>query len=59
MRQEYVQKMTDVIDNVERVMRQNIDSISNCITDFSVLNKKHLEELIIITEKLSKDITDM
>ena len=52
-------KMTEIIDNVERVMRQNIDSISNCITDFSQINKKHLEELVFNTEKLSKNINDM
>ena len=34
-RRDYTQKMTEIIDSVEKVMRQNIDSISNCITDFS------------------------
>lgn len=51
--------MSEIIENVERVMRQNIDSISHCITDFSAINKKHLEELITFTEKLSKDVQDM
>ena len=51
--------MTEVIDNIEKVMRQNIDSISNCITEYSGINKKHLDELMIITDKLSKEIQDM
>jgi hypothetical protein len=35
-------------------MRQNIESISNCIIEFSNINKNHNDELGLHIDKLSK-----
>jgi hypothetical protein len=51
--------MSEIIDNVEKIMKSNIDSIGNCIIEFSNLNKRHTEDLIYHIDKLNKEVVEM
>ena len=50
----YAAKMTEIIDQSERSMRLNVDTISKCISDYALINRKHSEDVQAHVESLYK-----
>lgn len=51
-RKSYAVKMTEIIDECEKGMRQNAEAISNCITEFAYISKVHNDEIGLHVERL-------
>ncbi|CDW81224.1 UNKNOWN [Stylonychia lemnae] len=50
----YAIKMTEILEQTEKTMRLNIESVSNCIIEYANMNKQHNYEMGLHIDKLHK-----
>ena len=53
-RTSYAVKMTEIIEQTEKTMKYNVESISNCVIEFANIKKQHNYELGLHIDKLHK-----
>ena len=53
-RKSYAAKMTEIIEECEKSLRINAESISNCIAEFAVMQKQNNEEVAQHIQRLHK-----
>lgn len=53
-RKSYAAKMTEIIEECEKSLRVNAETISNCITEFAVAQKQNNDEVAQHIERLHK-----